>query len=82
MIVAVSPKDDDDVEVVDDDTVMYAGDTAIVVADNEVLDDVRALFKGCRAFPTAAARARALRGAPCWLALCAPLLRVHHLLRP
>ena len=46
MIVAVSPKDDDDVEVVDDDTVMYAGDTAIVVADNEVLDDVRALFKG------------------------------------
>ena len=46
LIAAVSPKDDDNVEVVGEETVLYPGDKAIVVADNEVLDEVRALFKG------------------------------------
>lgn len=45
LIAAVSPKDDDNVEVVSDDTVLFPGDKAIVVVDNEVLDEVRALFK-------------------------------------
>ena len=46
LIAAVSPKDDDNVEVASEETVLYPGDKAIVVADNEVLDEVRALFKG------------------------------------
>lgn len=46
LIVAVSPKDDDNVEVVDEDTVLFPGDKAVVAADNEVLDQVRALFRG------------------------------------
>ena len=33
-------------EVASEETVLYPGDKAIVVADNEVLDEVRALFKG------------------------------------
>ena len=44
LLVAVSTKDD--VEVVNEDTVLYAGDKAIVIADTDVLDQVRALFKG------------------------------------
>lgn len=46
LIAAVSPKDDDNVEVVGEETVLYPGDKAIVVADTEVLDEVRSLFKG------------------------------------
>ena len=45
LIAAVSPKNDDNVEVTGPDTVLYPGDKAIVVADVEVLDEVRALFK-------------------------------------
>lgn len=44
-IFAVSPRDDDDIEVVGPDTYLYPGDTAIVAADNEVLDDARAAFR-------------------------------------
>ena len=36
----------DNVEVVNEDTVMFPGDKAIVVADNQVIDAVRAAFKG------------------------------------
>ena len=36
----------DDVEVVRHDTVLHPGDKAVVVADTEALDRVRALFKG------------------------------------
>lgn len=43
LIAAVSTKDD--VQVVNEDTVLYPGDKAIIVADNDVLDEVRALFK-------------------------------------
>ena len=46
LIAAVSPRDDDNVEVVGEETVLYPGDKAIVVADTEVLDEVRSLFKG------------------------------------
>ena len=49
LIAAVSPKDDDNVEVVGEETVLYPGDKAIVVADTEVLDEVRSLFKGLSA---------------------------------
>lgn len=35
----------DNVEVVNEDTVMFPGDKAIVVADNQVIDAVRAAFK-------------------------------------
>lgn len=44
-IFAVSPRDDDDIEVVGPDTYLYPGDTAIVAADNEVLDEARAAFR-------------------------------------
>lgn len=44
LIVAVSTKDD--VHVVNEETSLFPGDKAIVIADTEVLDDVRALFKG------------------------------------
>lgn len=43
LIVAVSTSDD--VEVVGEDTVLMPGNTAIIAADNEVLDEVRALFR-------------------------------------
>lgn len=43
LIAAVETKDD--VEVVDDDTLLYPGDKAIVVTDSESLDDVRAAFR-------------------------------------
>ena len=35
----------DDVEVVGEDTLAYPGDKVIVIADNDVLDDVRAVFR-------------------------------------
>lgn len=35
----------DDVEVVGEDTVAYPGDKVIVIADNDVLDEVRAVFR-------------------------------------
>ncbi len=44
LLVAVSTKDD--VQVVNGETILYPGDTAIIAADNEVLDEVRAIFKG------------------------------------
>ena len=43
LIAAVSSKDD--VEVVDDDTMLYPGDKAIVVTDSESLAEVRAAFR-------------------------------------
>lgn len=43
LIAAVETKDD--VEVVDDDMLLYPGDKAIVVTDSESLDDVRAAFR-------------------------------------
>ncbi len=44
LIAAVATKDD--VQVMTEDTVLFPGDKAIVVADNLVLDEVRAIFKG------------------------------------
>lgn len=44
LIVAVSTTDD--VQVVREDTYLMPGDTAIIAADNEVLDEVRSLFRG------------------------------------
>lgn len=44
LIVAVSTADD--VQVIGEDTYLMPGDTAIIAADNEVLDEVRALFRG------------------------------------
>ena len=44
LIVAVSTTDD--VQVVGEDTSLMPGDTAIIAADNEVLDEVRSLFRG------------------------------------
>ena len=35
----------DNVEVTNEDTVLFPGDKAIVVADNEAIDEVRAVFK-------------------------------------
>ena len=35
----------DDVQVVNDDTVLFPGDKAVIVADNEVLNEVRLVFK-------------------------------------
>ena len=35
----------DDVEVANFDTVLYPGDKAVVVADNDVLDEIRSIFK-------------------------------------
>lgn len=43
IIVAVSTRDD--VEVVSSDTALYSGDKAIVAADSDVLDEVRAVFR-------------------------------------
>lgn len=43
IIVAVASADD--VQVVNEDTVMYPGDKAIVVADTEAMGEVRALFR-------------------------------------
>ena len=43
LIAAVATKDD--VEVASEGLVLYPGDKAIVVADNDVLDDVRAMFR-------------------------------------
>lgn len=37
----------DNVEVVNEDTVLFPGDKAIVVTDNQVIDAVRAAFKVC-----------------------------------
>ena len=44
LIVAVSTADD--VQVINDDTLLYPGDKAIVAADNKALGEVRAVFKG------------------------------------
>lgn len=44
LIVAVSTTDD--VQVVGEDTYLMPGDTAIIASDNEVLDEVRSLFRG------------------------------------
>ena len=44
LIVAVSTTDD--VQVVGEDTYLMPGDTAIIAADNEGLDEVRSLFRG------------------------------------
>ena len=44
LIVAVATSDD--VEVVGEDTVLFPGDKAVVVADTEVIDRVRSLFRG------------------------------------
>lgn len=44
LIVAVSTTDD--VQVVGEDTYLMPGDTAIIAVDNEVLDEVRSLFRG------------------------------------
>ena len=44
LIVAVSTTDD--VQVVGEDTYLMPGYTAIIAADNEVLDEVRSLFRG------------------------------------
>ena len=44
LIVAVSTADD--VQVVGENTILMPGDTAIIAADNEVLDEVRALIRG------------------------------------
>ena len=44
--VCVIDRSADDVEVVRHDTVLHPGDKAVVVADTEALDRVRALFKG------------------------------------
>ena len=38
-------KERDDVQVVNDDTVLFPGDKAVIVADNEVLNEVRLVFK-------------------------------------
>jgi len=43
LIVAVSTRDS--VEVVNEDSVLHPGDTAIVVADKDVLDEVRQVFR-------------------------------------
>ena len=43
IIVAVSTRDD--IAVVAPDTVLYADDKAIVAADSDVLDEVRAVFR-------------------------------------
>lgn len=43
IIVAVATKDD--VEVANEESVLYPGDKAIVVADNDALDEVRAIFR-------------------------------------
>ncbi len=43
LIVAVDTKDD--VQVVNDDTLLHPGDKAVIVADNEALDEVRQLFR-------------------------------------
>lgn len=43
LVAAVATKDD--VVVASDNLIMYPGDKAIVVADNDVLDEVRAVFK-------------------------------------
>lgn len=43
LIAAIEKRDD--VEVVDDETLLYPGDKAIVVTDSESLDDVRAAFR-------------------------------------
>lgn len=43
LIVAVAYEDD--AEVASDDIVLYPGDQVIVVADNDVVDDVRAVFR-------------------------------------
>ena len=45
LIVAVSPKDEDDVEVVGDDTRIYSGDSVIIAADRDVLDEARGIIK-------------------------------------
>lgn len=44
LIVAVSTADN--VEVVGEDTVLLPGSTAIIAADNEVVDEIRTLFRG------------------------------------
>lgn len=45
LLAAVSPKDDTNVEVVAEETLLYPGDTAIIVADTEVFGEVRAAFR-------------------------------------
>ncbi len=44
LIAAVATKDD--VQVVNEETLLFPGDKAVIVADTEVLDDIRMLFKG------------------------------------
>lgn len=44
LIVATATKGD--VQVIHEDTVLFPGDKVVVIADNEVLDQVRMLFKG------------------------------------
>lgn len=44
LIVAVATKED--VQVASDNITLYPGDKAIVVVDNDVLDEVRAIFRG------------------------------------
>lgn len=45
LIAAVSSQGDDTVDVVNEDTVLFPGDKAIIVVDTEATDEVRALFK-------------------------------------
>ena len=43
LVVAVSTRDD--VQVVNNDTLLLPGDKAVIVADSEVIDEVRQLFR-------------------------------------
>ena len=45
LVVAISPKDDDNIEVVGEDTRIFSGDTVIIVADTTVVDEARAVIK-------------------------------------
>ncbi len=45
IIAAVSHRDSTEVEIVGEETRLFLGDTAIVLADKEILDDVRAVFR-------------------------------------
>lgn len=45
LIVAISPKGDDNVEVATPSAVMFPGDKAIVVADSDMMDAVRTVFR-------------------------------------
>lgn len=45
LIIAVSPRDDDNIEVATPDTPIRSGDTVIVIADADVSADARAMFR-------------------------------------